>query len=105
MALKLFTEWCDQEFQIVLYEYQVEIAWWLLASLIIESFDIFVKCARQTGKTEVVTLLVRFLIIFYKLILGSALMAAIASPKGEQAKCRHRPHQEIHPASQGTMAT
>jgi hypothetical protein len=85
-ALKLFTEWCDQEFQIVLYDYEVEISWWMLASLIIESFDIFIKCARQAGKTETVTHLVRFLIIFYRLILKSPLMAAFASPKGEQAK-------------------
>lgn len=85
-ALRLFTEWCDQEFGIVLYDYEVEMSWWKLASLIIEPFDIFVKCARQAGKTETVTLLVRFLIIFYKLILGSVLMAAFASPKGEQAK-------------------
>jgi hypothetical protein len=45
-----------------------------------------VKESRQAGKTELVTLLVHFLIIFYKLILKSPLMAAFTSPKAEQAK-------------------
>lgn len=61
-------------------------SWWLLASLIIGGFDVFVKMARQSGKTETLTLLVRFLLIFYRLILKRPLMAAFASPKGEQAK-------------------
>ena len=85
-TLRLFLKWCKQEFNIVLYAYEIDIAWWLLASLIIESFDVFVKMARQSGKTETVTLLVRFLIIFYRFLRDAALMAAFASPKGEQAK-------------------
>jgi hypothetical protein len=85
-TLNLFLKWCNQEFSVVLYDYEIEISWWLLASLIIEPIDVFVKMARQSGKTETVTLLVRFLIIFYRFITGTHLMAAFASPKGEQAK-------------------
>jgi len=47
---------------------------------------VFIKIARQSGKTETITLLVRFLIIFYALLTGNPLMAGFASPKGEQAK-------------------
>ena len=48
--------------------------------------DVFIKIARQSGKTETITLLIRFLIIFYRLLTGEPLMAGFASPKGEQAK-------------------
>lgn len=85
-TLNLFQKWCKQEFSVELYDYQTDICWWLLASLIIEPVDVFVKLSRQSGKTELVTLLVRFLIIFFRFITGTHLMAAFASPKGEQAK-------------------
>lgn len=85
-TLNLFLKWCKQEFSVVLYDYELEISWWLIASLIIEPIDVFVKMARQSGKTETVTLLVRFLIIFYRFTAGAHLMAPFASPKGEQAK-------------------
>jgi len=39
-----------------------------------------------SGKTETLTLLLRFLIIFHALLTGNPLMAGVASPKGEQAK-------------------
>lgn len=39
-----------------------------------------------THNTESVTLLLRFLIIFYRLVTGNPLMCGVASPKGEQAK-------------------
>ena len=46
----------------------------------------YIKIARQSGKTETITLLIRFLIIFFRLLTGDPLMAGFASPKGEQAK-------------------
>lgn len=84
--LDAFVEWCDLEFKIELYDYQVEEARELLGSLVVEPCDVFIKQTRQSGKTELVTLLVRFLVIFFEALTGVPLMAGFASPKGEQAK-------------------
>lgn len=84
--LRLFIAWCYEEFGVDLYGYQIIISRAVLRSLFIEPKDIYIKISRQSGKTETVTLLVRFLIIFYRLVSGHPLMAAFASPKGEQAK-------------------
>ncbi len=85
-TLKAFSLFCKQNFDFDLYAYQVEIAEACLSSLLVEPVDVYLKLARQSGKTETVTLLLRFLIIFYVLLVGDPLMAGIASPKGEQAK-------------------
>jgi hypothetical protein len=74
---------CKQNFDFDLYGYQSEIAEACLSSLLVEPVDVYLKLARQSGKTECVTLLLRFLIIFYSLLVGDPLMAGIASPKGE----------------------
>lgn len=51
----------------------------MLSSLIVEPRDICVKIARQSGKTEVLTLVLRFLILFQLHLVDRPLMAAIAS--------------------------
>jgi hypothetical protein len=84
-TLKAFVGFCKL-FGFELYAYQVKIAYWCLYSLFVEPIDIYIKISRQAGKTETITLLLRFLIIFYRLLVGDPLMAGIASPKGEQAK-------------------
>jgi hypothetical protein len=84
-TLKAFVGFCKL-FGFELYAYQVKIAYWCLYSLLVEPIDIYIKISRQAGKTETITLLLRFLIIFYRLLVGDPLMAGIASPKGEQAK-------------------
>lgn len=66
--------------------YQIRVARALLASILVRPGDVYVKIARQLGKTEVLTLLFKFLIIFYLPFLKRHLMAGIASPKGKQAK-------------------
>ena len=84
--LRLFIEFSKQEFGYSLYPYQIRVARACLHSLFVEPRTVAIRISRQAGKTECVTLLVRFLIIFYRLLRGSPLMCAIASPKGEQAK-------------------
>lgn len=72
-----------------LYDYQVRVAKACLSSsLLVAPTDVFIKIARQSGKTATLTLLIRFLIIFYVLLTGQPIMAGFASPKGEQAKTR-----------------
>jgi len=85
-VIRLFQLWCRQEEGKVLYAYQLRVARALLSSLLLERTDVFIKIARQSGKTEVVTLAVKFLMIFLLHLLGQPLMAAVASPNGEQAK-------------------
>ncbi len=85
-TLRAFVHFCEQNFQFDLYGYQLRIAEACLSSLLVEPKDVYIKLSRQSGKTETVTLLLRFLIIFYRLLTGEPLMCAIASPKGEQAK-------------------
>jgi hypothetical protein len=85
-VLQMFRMWCLQEYQFFLYDYELEIASALLHSLIVEKKDVFTKCARQAGKTETVTLMLRFLIRFFVKLFMEPLMCGIASPKGEQAK-------------------
>lgn len=85
-VLKLFLLFCSTEFQTTLYEYQTRVARAILTSLFVDPQDIFIKIARQSGKTEVLTLLLRFLIIYHLPFIGSPLLTGIASPKGEQAK-------------------
>lgn len=84
--LVLFQEFCLLEFQTHLYQYQMKVARALLYSIVVERRTVFVKISRQAGKTQVLTLLLRFLILYYRHFLGVPLMAAIASPHGEQAK-------------------
>ncbi len=84
--LQLFLTFCQTEFQTILYPYQIRVARAMLNSLLVEPKDLFIKIARQSGKTEVLTLLLRFLILYHLSFLERPLMAAIASPKGEQAK-------------------
>lgn len=84
--LDMFVVFCKQNFDFDLYPYQVRIARACLSSLFVEPKDVFIKLSRQSGKTEAVTLLVRFLIIFYLHFTGEPLMCGFASPKGEQAK-------------------
>lgn len=81
-----FVEWAQVEYKIILYDYQVEIARAFFSSLLIDKKDVFVKLARQAGKTEVVTLVIRLLMIFYRHWVGEHIAFGIASPKGEQAK-------------------
>jgi hypothetical protein len=83
---RAFVVWCKQEFDVDLYDYQLEIAYWVFFALLVEPIDIALALSRQSGKTEIVTLLVRFLIIFFRLLTGDPLMCGFASPKGEQAK-------------------
>jgi hypothetical protein len=85
-VLELFRLFCLQEFQTHLYPYQLKVARALLSSVLVERKTVFVKIARQAGKTEVLTLLLRFLVLYYRHFLNQPLMAAIASPHGEQAK-------------------
>lgn len=84
--LQAFTIFCRQNFGVDLYAYQIRIARACLSSAFVEPKDVFIKLARQSGKTEVVTLLIRFLIIFHRLLTDEPLMAGVASPNGEQAK-------------------
>lgn len=85
-TLRAFAEFCRIEFAFDLYAYQLRVAEACLRSLIVEPGDVYIKIARQSGKTETITLLIRFLIIFFRLLTGDPLMAGFASPKGEQAK-------------------
>lgn len=85
-TLRTFVVWCKQEFDVDLYDYQKTIAYWCLYAILVEPLDIALKLSRQCGKTETITLLIRFLIIFQKLLTGYPLMCGLASPKGEQAK-------------------
>src|SRR5262245_34719531 len=86
-TLKVFERFCKLDFDFDLYDYQLlRVSYWCLYSLLVEPVDVFIKIARQSGKTENITLLLRFLIIFFQLLTGTPLMAGIASPKGEQAK-------------------
>jgi hypothetical protein len=57
-----------------------------LSSVFVEPKDVYIKIARQAGKTETVTLIVRFLIVFYRTATGEEIQVGIASPKGEIAK-------------------
>lgn len=82
----LFIAWAKQEFDMELYNYQKRVVRACLESLYVEPKDVYLKISRQSGKTETITLLVRFLIVFHRLITGQPLMCGIASPKGEQAK-------------------
>lgn len=85
-AVRLFIGFCQQNFGFDLYEYQLRVATACLSSILVEPKDVYIRIARQSGKTETVTLLLRFLIIFYFLLAGSPLRCGIASPRGEQAK-------------------
>jgi hypothetical protein len=85
-TLKAFLLFSRQNLGLDLYEYQLRIARECLSSLFVEPQDIYIKLARQSGKTETITLLLRFLLIFFKLLTGDPLMVGVASPKGEQAK-------------------
>lgn len=85
-TLKAFIVWCNQEFGVDLYDYEIRISYWCLYALLVEPIDVAIKIARQSGKTETITLLVRFLIIFFRLLTGTPLRCGMASPKGEQAK-------------------
>lgn len=85
-TLKAFVLWCSQEFGIDLYDYQIRIAEACLSAIFVKPVDVAIVLARQSGKTETITLLIRFLLIFYRLMLGTPLMCGLASPKGEQAK-------------------
>src|SRR4051812_44453905 len=49
-VMELFLLFCRQEFQTILYPYQVRVARAILHSLLVERKDIFVKIARQAGK-------------------------------------------------------
>jgi len=83
---RLFLKFCRQEFNTVLYPYQIRVCRALLSSILVSPVDVYVKIARQSGKTESLTLLLKFLMIFHLLFLKRPLLSAIASPKGEQAK-------------------
>ncbi len=85
-VMELFRLFCLQEFQTLLYPYQMRVASAILHSLLVDRKDVFVKLPRQTGKTEIVTLVLKFLMVFLLHLLGQPLMSAIASPNGEQAK-------------------
>ena len=85
-TLRAFVVWSRQEFGIELYDYEVRIARACLSAILVEPVDVAIAMARQSGKTETVTLLLRFLLIFYRLLVGTPLMCGLASPKGEQAK-------------------
>jgi phage terminase large subunit-like protein len=84
--LRAFIVWSKQEFGFHLYPYQIRVASEILTALYVTREDVAVAISRQSGKTEVITLLLRFLIIFHRLFTGEPLMTGLASPKGEQAK-------------------
>src|SRR5437763_1531593 len=77
-TLKAFIVWCQQEFGLDLYDYQIRIAEAVLSSIIVEPLDVAIAISRQAGKTETVTLLLRFLLIFHRLLTGSPLMCGLA---------------------------
>src|SRR3954452_24449032 len=85
-VLKLYDTFCRKEFGILLYDYQLDVARELLSTFFVYPHDVAVKEARQSGKTENITLLIRLLIVFLRHFLVTPLMAGIASPRGEQAK-------------------
>jgi hypothetical protein len=66
-TLKAFLLFCRPNLGLDLYEYQLRIARECLSSLFVEPQD---QLARQSGKTETITLLLRFLLIFFKLLTG-----------------------------------
>jgi len=84
--LKQFIAFSKEDFGIDLYESQIETAIVMFESVFFSHKDVYMKMARQGGKTEVLTLIVRFLIINYREIMDDPLMVAFASPQGEQAK-------------------
>lgn len=84
-VLRAFLEFARVEFGCDLYDYQVRIAA-CLESLFVTKKDVAIAISCQAGKTETVTLLVRFLLNFHRLLTGTPLMCGIASPKGEQAR-------------------
>lgn len=86
MHLKTFLEFARSQCGIILYDYQAEIADALMRSIIIERENVYIKVARQAGKTEVLTLLLKYLMLMYREMAGVPLMVAVASPNGEQAK-------------------
>ncbi len=49
------------EYGIELYDYQLEISRRCISSLLVEPKDVFIKIARQFGKIETVTRLLRFI--------------------------------------------
>lgn len=85
-VLRAFVLFCRQEFGYDLYDYQLRIASACLESLFVTKKDVAIAISRQSGKTESITLIIRFLLIFHKLLTGAPLMCGLASPKGEQAK-------------------
>jgi hypothetical protein len=85
-VLTLFDLFIQQELNRTLYPYQARVVRAILRSLFVKRVNVFVKIARQAGKTEAITLLLKFLLIFLLHLLGQPLMAGIASPNGEQAK-------------------
>jgi hypothetical protein len=80
-----FVAFCREEFGYRLYAYQERIARAVLHALFVEPRDVAITISRQSGKTERVTLLVQFLIIFYQGIEGKPLMYTIASNLVEAA--------------------
>ncbi len=69
-TLEAFKQWCLIEFNFDAYQYEHEVVYWCLYSLLVEPIDVVIKIARQSGKTELVTLLLRFLISFFYLMTG-----------------------------------
>ena len=57
-VLKLFVEFCQTFFNFTLYDYEIEIARELLSSIFVWPHDVYIKMARQSGKTETLTLLI-----------------------------------------------
>jgi hypothetical protein len=43
----------------------------------VEPKGVYIKLGRQPGKTETITLLLRFLLIFFKVLIGDPLMCGI----------------------------
>lgn len=87
MIVEMFRVWCDREFGFYLYDWQIEFATEFFESMFVSREDIALQVARQAGKTEDVTLLLRFCMNFYYSWYGrEPFMCGISSPKGEQAK-------------------
>lgn len=83
---EMFRVWCWEEFGFYLYGFQLEFASQFFLSALVTRNDICLKVARQSGKTETITLLLRFLMRFWIKLFSTHFRVAISSPKGEQAK-------------------
>lgn len=85
--IKLFVAFAWRIHKVRLYPYQLEIATKVLRAVLAETGeDIFAQISRQSGKTEVVVLLVEFLMIFFPKLFNRPFRVGIFAPQNEQTK-------------------